>query len=383
MTGRRRQNVSGRKPTGPRWKKILLIVILVIAIIVVVLAAAWRVLDAMGRRSLYSAQENAAPTLAVSEEADAASSADTGSTETADGEKWQEGWVRYNGKIYQYNDRLITFLFMGIDDLDTVSRKEGGQNGGQADGLFLLVMNPDAKRISVIAINRNTMTQMDQYDADGNYEYTGTGQICLAHGFGDGMELSCERQEKVVSNLFYNLPISGYVSINMGAVPTINDAVGGVTVPRMKYEDGKIVYGDDETIYGKDALQYVRYRGEDFDAATYRLEKQKVYLKALMSKMLEKVKSDPASIVSLYQTISPYMVTDISLSEVTYLADNMGGYRFDESGIYSLKGETTVGDQGYEEFHYDEQALYDLMIRVFYEEVKTEESSAAQTNESN
>ena len=54
------------------------------------------------------------------------------------GEDWQEGWVRYQGKIYQYNSRILTFLFMGIDDMGKVTKKAGGQNGGQADGLFLL-----------------------------------------------------------------------------------------------------------------------------------------------------------------------------------------------------------------------------------------------------
>ena len=373
-----------RRAGGSRWKRILLVVILVIGIVAAVLVASWRVLDAMGRSSLYSAQEHAAPTLgsqngdgAAGEAGENGSAGSTADAQSAgSGEDWQEGWVRYQGKIYQYNSRILTFLFMGIDDMGKVTKKAGGQNGGQADGLFLLVINPDTKKISIVAINRNTMTEMDQYDADGNFEYSGKGQICLAHGFGDGMQLSCERQEKVVSNLFYNLPINGYVSINMGAVPTINDTVGGVTVPRMRYENGKIVYGDDETIHGKEALQYVRYRGEDFDAATYRLEKQKVYLRALCAKMLSQVKSSPGTAVSLFQEISPYMVTDISLSEVTYLADNLGGYSFDDD-IHSLKGETTVGDQGFEEFHYDEDALYDLMIQVFYEEVKGQDSGSA------
>ena len=30
--------------------------------------------------------------------------------------------------------------------------------------------------------------------------------------------------------MFYNLPISGYMSINMGAIGDINDAIGGVEV---------------------------------------------------------------------------------------------------------------------------------------------------------
>ena len=52
-----------RRIAGSRWKRILLVVVLVIVIVAAVLVASWRVLDAMGRSSLYSAQEHAAPTL--------------------------------------------------------------------------------------------------------------------------------------------------------------------------------------------------------------------------------------------------------------------------------------------------------------------------------
>ena len=52
-----------RRTGGSRWKRILLVVVLVIVIVAAVLVASWRVLDAMGRSSLYSAQEHAVPTL--------------------------------------------------------------------------------------------------------------------------------------------------------------------------------------------------------------------------------------------------------------------------------------------------------------------------------
>ena len=52
-----------RRIAGSRWKRILLVVVLVIVIVAAVLVASWRVLDAMGRSSLYSAQEHAVPTL--------------------------------------------------------------------------------------------------------------------------------------------------------------------------------------------------------------------------------------------------------------------------------------------------------------------------------
>lgn len=349
------------------WKRVLLVVLTVFLFVGCGVFAAWRILDAMGKRALYKRSGAETPTLAVTEEV-------TQETETGSGQTWKAGWVRHNGRVYEYNSEIITFLIMGIDDMNHVSKKSGGTSGGQADSLFLLVMNPKSGKINVVAINRNTMTEIDVYDEDGNFSYTGVGQICLAHGYGDGMEQSCELEEKAVSNLFYSLPLSGYVAINMGAVPLINDAVGGVVVPRMTLVDGKVQYGEDETLMGEDAFKYVHFRDLSvFDSASFRLEKQKVYLRALMSKMMEAVRKDPAMIVNLYQTISQYMVTDVDVAEVTYLAGQMSNYSLDLDTIYSLKGETTTGDQGFEEFSYDEDALYELMLEVFYEEVSEEE----------
>ncbi len=352
------------------WKRVMLVVLTVFLFLGCGVFAAWRILDAMGKRALYKRDGAQAPTLAVTEEETAEETAGSGQT-------WKAGWVRHNGKVYEYNDEILTFLIMGIDDMNHVSKKSGGTSGGQADSLFLLVMNPKSGKINVVAINRNTMTEIDVYDEDGNFSYTGVGQICLAHGYGDGMEFSCELEEKAVSNLFYSLPLSGYVAINMGAVPMINDAVGGVVVPRMTFVDGQVQYGEDETLMGEDAFKYVHFRDLSvFDSAGFRLEKQKVYLRALMSKMMEAVREDPTMIVNLYQTISPYMVTDVDVSEVTYLAGQMPNYSLDLDTIYSLEGETTTGDQGFEEFTYDEDALYELMLEVFYEEVSEEEQQA-------
>ena len=167
---------------------------------------------------------------------------------------------------------------MGIDSLKPVAEAKDGISGGQADGLFLLVMNPDLKEFSIIAINRNTVTDIDVYDEAGNFVGTGKAQICLQHGYGDGLQQSCERQEKAVRNLFYNLPIHGYAAINMGAIATLTDAVGGVTVPKMTFENGTVNYGDMQTLNGREAYLYVRRRDREvFDSASFRLQSLNIY----------------------------------------------------------------------------------------------------------
>ena len=68
--------------------------------------------------------------------------------------------------------------------------------------MFLAVMNPHDKSVSIIAVNRNAMALVDVYDEDGVYMGQYTKQITLQHGYGDGMELSCERSVAAVSRTF-------------------------------------------------------------------------------------------------------------------------------------------------------------------------------------
>ena len=351
-------------------QKVLLVILYVLVALTAIALVTWRVLDARGKTRLYRQTAEETPMLAEIETEEQAG-AEQEALEKA--EEWRSGWVRYKGSVYEYNSDILTFLIMGIDSLKPVAEAKDGISGGQADGLFLLVMNPDLKEFSIIAINRNTVTDIDVYDEAGNFVGTGKAQICLQHGYGDGLQQSCERQEKAVRNLFYNLPIHGYAAINMGAIATLTDAVGGVTVPKMTFENGTVNYGDMQTLNGREAYLYVRRRDREvFDSASFRLEKQKEFLKAFTAKMKEQLKSNPTKAVDVYNAIMPYMVTDIDLSEVTYLTGQAGNYQFD-SNIYGLKGITTPAEEAqteHEEFICDEEDLYDLMIQLFYQRVR-------------
>ena len=145
---------------------------------------------AIGKRRLYNKPVTAQPTLqsAVAE----------GTLTEEENDRWQEGWVKYQDTVYEYNKELLTFLVMGIDKQDEVEEVEEGTDGGQADALFLVVLNPKDESIKVVGINRNTMTDVDIYDDSGEYISTVKAQLAIQHGFGNGMEESCEYQKKAV-----------------------------------------------------------------------------------------------------------------------------------------------------------------------------------------
>ncbi len=278
--------------------------------------------------------------------------------------------VIYNGEEYVYNDDIITLLVLGIDKMDKVKPAANGIDGGQSDGIYLFVMNPHTKKIDLIAVHRDTITKIWIYDKNGEYLYSGRAQICLQHGYGDGMELSNERAKEAVSNLFYGLPIHSVSSINMGAIAQLNDAVGGVTVEALEtftFGENSFTQGETVTLKGSAALAYVKWRDtSQHYTASKRLERQKQYLNRFASQALTKIKTDVGVIVDVYDIVKDYVVTDLSLDEMTYLGTESISYSFGK--IYSLEG-TVDTSRKYERYYLNEEAFQKLIIDVFYEKL--------------
>lgn len=321
------------------------------------------------KMAAYSHKENGEEEIGTADEADRSAEL-IGNVQTEE----KEGRVYYNGRAYDYNEDILTFLIMGIDQRsETVQEYTEGFDGGSADAIFLLVMNPHTKKLQIIAIDRNTMADVDVYDYYGEYTETVKTQICVQHGFGDGTVKSAGYMEKAVSNLLFGLPINGYCAVNMSSIARINDAVGGVDVvvlEDMTRWDKALVEGESVHLTGDRAVTYVRARDTgSFGSAAGRLERQKQYIRAFIEKAKAGLKENPTLPVSLYQELQPYMVTDLNAEKVTYLASLAAGFDFGSTDIYKIPGETVMGDV-YEEFYADNDALYELILELFYEEAE-------------
>lgn len=299
---------------------------------------------------------------------------DLETAEVSPSEHWQEGWVRYEGKIYEYNDDILTFLVLGIDKMEKVSPNVDKVSGGQSDAIFLAVMDTGEKRVSLIGVNRDTMVDVRMVGIGENGEdLIAPAQLAVQHGFGDGMAGSCELTREAVSELFFGLPIHGYVSFNMGGVAALNDAVGGVEVTVLEdltklnkdWTEGKEI-----RLEGTDAFWYVKWRDITiYESARNRLARQKQYLSAFSQQAIAVTREDIRTPVTLYGELKDYIITDITIDEMAYLARELIHYDIDSDTIYSLEGITERGEE-FEEFYPDKDALRDLMVRVFYREVE-------------
>ncbi|MCR5268636.1 MAG: LCP family protein [Lachnospiraceae bacterium] len=280
-------------------------------------------------------------------------------------EKWSEGIVVYNGKKYRYKNGLQNYLFLGIDNDEKVAPAADGISGGQSDAMFLLITDRNAQEIKIIAINRNTIVPIDVYDEAGNYLVQMDLQICLQHGYGDGMKLSCTRSVDAVNRLFKGIPISGYIALNMGGLPAVNDAIGGVEltpIESVKRGDITIKKGESVVLNGEQAYAYLRTRDVDaFGSANDRLKRQEQYILAVIEKLL----ADPSKANRIYEDGADYIVASIDLPKLVKDSKDM---IFTEDQLYAVPGETVFRDD-FERYEVDEDGMIRLILNVFYEEL--------------
>lgn len=348
-----------------KLKKIILWMAGILAVLVLTAALGLFILNRLGKASLFSNASSRMPQFSGEAEQDLPYV------------EWEEDWIRYQGKVYDYNENILSFLCMGIDVDNVLSQQQQGWDSGQADALFLLSLNPDARKMTIIAIDRNTMSDVDMYDENNNYLGTFQAQINLAHGYGDGREKSARNQVKAVSHLLYELPIHGYCAINLPAIYILNDTIGGVDVSiredftseYFQFSPGEIVHLD-----GRLAYFYIRYRDEDVpESARLRLGRQKQYLLAFVEKAKSEFARDITLPVRLFNAAVPSMVTDLTADEVLYLAGEAAGYSFSEDDLIVLPGTTDTSGQ-FDEFYVDQDALKQIIIDVFYTEIEEKES---------
>lgn len=299
----------------------------------------------------------------------------------------REGYiVQYNGKEYQYNDDLINILLVGVDKQGDIEADEQGTQG-LADTIILCSFNTKDDSMFLTAIPRDTITEIRQTDTLGNFVTTTQDKLSLQYGYGKDSKQSNELMVKAVSNLLSNLKISKYVSISESALPVLNDAIGGVdltTLETVQRDDGLIYFYGDQPVHltGEDALHYIQVRNiNEYGSAMGRLERQKQYIQAFWSQAKEAMKNDLSLPLNLYQAITPYMSTNLSLGDVTYLGSEFMNMTFDSNQVSQIPGEA-VFDENYKDgrtvFKVDQPALEEWVINTFYTEIPDSSASSAQ-----
>ena len=263
---------------------------------------------------------------------------------------------------------LETVLFMGLDKYEAPVNEMGYLNDQQCDFLLLFVIDEKQQVCDVIHLNRDTMTEIRRLGVGGRESGKFIGQLCLSHTYGSGGSDSCLNTTKAVSKLLKGVPIDHYVAMTMEGVGALNDIVGGVTVTvpdDMSKVDSELRAGAEVTLHGEQALVFVRSRMDVGDGSNLsRMERQRIYLKALYEKLLDCVRNDEGFVDSSLLKMTAYFQSDLPLNSLDDLCMRLADCTINPFTV--IEGEANY-DNEFVEFYINEDSLDQVLNDIFAE----------------
>lgn len=207
---------------------------------------------------------------------------------------------------------------------------------GLSDSMLLLRFDPQAEKVSVISIPRDTRVYIDGY---------GVKKINHANDYG-GPALTAN----VASELLGGINIDRYVRVNVQGVEKLIDALGGVTVnvPKdMKYNDfSQHLYIDlkkgIQHLDGDKAMQFLRYRYDNYGDIS-RVQRQQMLMRAAMEQTLK-----PATVVKIPKILSviqSHLDTNLTVRELMALSNFAAKTDRSDVKMMMLPGDFNSGDE--------------------------------------
>lgn len=283
-----------------------------------------------------------------------------------------DGMIEVDGVKYVPKKNIETYLFMGIDNMGKVQKVTDYEGAGRCDVVMLMVRDLTDGTYRTISLDRNLMVEQDSLKPDGTVLGTSVAQLSLAHENGDGMEISCQNVEKAVSNFLGGQKIDGYAAVNMGAIGTINDLAGGVTVTiedDFSKVDKTMKMGETIKLTDEQAVHFIHDRYDVGDETNVqRMKRQEQYKEGLKKNLSEKCSEDNKYPLTIYDALGDYMVTDISSQKFSKLA--LLVLKDKDAGTVSIDGTESVDDLGFVEVQPDEESLQKAILTLFYKEYK-------------
>ena len=204
-------------------------------------------------------------------------------------------------------ESVETYLFLGVDQNGELTKVKEYNGTGQCDVIDLLVIDNEDKTYTTLTINRDTMVDMTLYNEKGESMGEMNAQIALAHANGDVAEFGNKIAVETVSDLLYNQPIDGCVSLNMDSIPVINNLAGGVTVTiedDFSASDKSLKMGETIKLSDEQAYHYIHDRKNVADGTNVnRMKRQSEYLSILKDIYMAKFKESSGFINEAYDAL--------------------------------------------------------------------------------
>ncbi len=208
------------------------------------------------------------------------------------------------------NRQPISILVLGVDQ-----GIEGRHDRGNSDTMILATANPQKNSATMTSIPRDTLADIKGDPGDKYFMF----RVNSAYEIG-GHESSM----KTVSSML-NVPINYYLEVNMKALKSLVNAVGGVdvNVPFDFSYDWCDFHKGKQHLNGRHAVAYVRMRKEDPRGDYGRQMRQRQVIEAIAHKAMSV--NTISNYRKLVDVFNKYVKTNLTFNDMLSLALNYRG----------------------------------------------------------
>lgn len=229
----------------------------------------------------------------------------------------------------------------------------GIEGKARSDTIIFVSYEVKAGKLSIVSIPRDTYFHEKGYDRGDQRKINAV--------YGRTKEKGCA---DAVSKLLGNIVIDYYVSVDYEGVEKIVDAIEGVEleVPLDMEVGGIRIEKGVQVLYGKEALQYLRFRKKYPDGDLGRIKAQQKLIKTAMSKI--QYSDLPGIINKAFESINTNM-------PIKYMLDYAKAYideKVKDTDMYMLPGISmykNIGGYNWSFYFHNPEEVKELMDRIY------------------
>lgn len=249
------------------------------------------------------------------------------------------------------NDQIIegqfTVLCLGFDE-----------SRSNSDVIMLFHFDIVNNKINVLQVPRDSYTP----------EFTSceNGKINSVYSMGDEDLIPIQRIVDAVRDTF-GIPIDRYITTGCDDIVSMVDAMGGIPINLPEdvfYSYDKILYAGEQVLNGEQAELFVRARKGYIEGDIGRVKAQRIFMAAAMEKMLDMGTIEMTKFLSEVYN-EGYIATDMTLQELSILADFGGSINLDDVTVHMVPGEAVDDYNGYSVWSIHEKATVDILNEYF------------------
>lgn len=204
----------------------------------------------------------------------------------------------------------LSILLLGAD-----TGAFGRNYQGRTDTMIIATINPSTKQTTLTSIPRDTMAQLVGADS---FDYE---RINAAYEVG-GSKVALKSVSALV-----NVPLQYYVTINMGGMEKIVNAVGGVDITptlTFTYEGYTFTKGEQMHLDGKKALAYSRMRYDDPNGDYGRQTRQREVITSIIKAAVST--RTLTNFQDVLTQVSKNMTTNLAFDDMVSIFSKYRGY---------------------------------------------------------